>query len=381
MEKNSRPMDHITNTEQKNHVILKYLINQQILVKMSHLNQSGMILKAAAGTDEITLQLPEAWDFTSKEPIFLSKVLARYIEIQCSFISQVDDRQIRLKVEKVAIAKKDRQAPRYPVTEEGFVNITNIVSSKTIIEANMFNIPTLVRVNFEEYAKKLNQNPNDFVSIDVFKSNMDRAFEVVKRTHKILLLEDCNDLKSYNNVDPDYIDYEEEIDDHLEAAIKKYREKKTASELIFPIIYTNELEEQIPIGYVWVQSKENKLTKDYVSRVQTLMQEMVERIKDANLTKSETRFPVLDISTSGLKIKINDSNLIETLPKQKGFLFDLFFKMQAPFRVFVRVAWWRKDDEGNLLLGVEFSSKSRTYFEKQRFEQNIEIVKQIGSAA
>lgn len=153
MEKNSRPMDHITNTEQKNHVILKYLINQQILVKMSHLNQSGMILKAAAGTDEITLQLPEAWDFTSKEPIFLSKVLARYIEIQCSFISQVDDRQIRLKVEKVAIAKKDRQAPRYPVTEEGFVNITNIVSSKTIIEANMFNIPTLVRVNFEEYAK------------------------------------------------------------------------------------------------------------------------------------------------------------------------------------------------------------------------------------
>ncbi|TGN09394.1 DUF1577 domain-containing protein [Leptospira ilyithenensis] len=381
MEKNSRPMDHITNTEQKNHVILKYLINQEILVKMSDLDQSGMILKAAPGSDEIVLQLPEVWDFSLKEPIFLSKVLARYIEIQCAFISQVDDHQVKLKVEKVAIAKKDRQAPRYPVTEEGFVNITNIISSKTIIEANMFNIPTLVRVNFEEYEKKLNQNPNDFVSISVFKSDSERAFEVVKRTQKILLLEDCSDLKSYNNPDPNYIDYEEEIDDHLEAAIQKYRDKKTASELIFPIIYTNELEEQIPIGYVWVQSKENKITKDYVSRVQTLMVEMVERIKDANLARSEARFPVLDISTTGLKIKINDSNLMMTLPKQKGFLFDLFFKMQAPFHVFVRVAWWRKDDEGNLILGVEFSNKSRTYSEKQRFEQNIEVVKQIGSAA
>ncbi|WP_411823637.1 DUF1577 domain-containing protein [Leptospira sp. 'Mane'] len=374
-------MDHITSTEQKNHVILKYLINQQILVKMSHLNQSGMILKAASGSDEIILQLPETWDFSSKEPIFLSKVLARYIEIQCSFISQVTDNQIRLKVEKVAIAKKDRQSPRYPVTEEGFVNITNIVSSKTIIEANMFNIPTLVRVNFEEYEKKLNQNPNEFVSINTFKSGMDRIFEVVKRTQKILLLEDCNDPKSYNNADPNYIDYEDEIDDHLEAAIKKYREKKIASELVLPIIYTNELEEQIPIGYVWAQTKENKITKEYVNRVQTLMTEMVERIKDANLTKTENKFPVLDISFTGLKIKINDQSLIDTLPKQKGFLFDLFFKMQAPFRVFVTVAWWRKDDTGNLILGVEFSSKSRTYFEKQRFEQNIEIVKQIGSAA
>ncbi len=374
-------MDLITGSEQKNHIILKYLINQRIEMKMGVLSQTAIISKAVSGSDEIVLEITDIWDYSTKDPIFLSKMLARFVQIQCSFMKSISPTHVQLKVEKVAIAKKDRQSPRYPVTEEGFVNITNIVSSKTIIEANMFNIPTLVRVSFEEYEKKLSQNTNDFVSVNVFKSGMDHPFEVVKKTQKILLIEDCYKEDSYRMEETSYINFEEEVDDHLETFIKKSKEKQILSELIFPIVYINELEEVIPIGYVWVQSKERKLTKDYVNSVSSLMNEMLERIKDANLTKTSDKFPVLDVSLTGLKIKISDSNLVETLPKQKGFLFDLFFKMQAPFKVFVKVAWWKKDESGNLILGVEFSSKSKTYSEKQRFEQNLEIIKQIGSAA
>ncbi|MDF3820503.1 hypothetical protein P3G55_11355, partial [Leptospira sp. 96542] len=72
-----------------------------------------------------------------------------------------------------------------------------------------------------------------------------------------------------------------------------------------------------------------------------------------------------------------EGNLVETLPKQKGFLLELVFKLQTPFRFFAKVAWSKKDPNGDLIVGVEFSGSKRTYAEKLRFEENIEILKNL----
>ncbi|MDF3821393.1 DUF1577 domain-containing protein, partial [Leptospira sp. 96542] len=341
-----RAMDQITGKEQKNHVILHYLLNQNIQGTWSNLEQTLKITHAVPNSDEIGIEFSEPWEVTVGSTVVLAKLLARYVELTCLITKVVSPTKAQCKVEKVSIAKKERNNPRYSISDEGIVSVTNIVSSKTIIEANMFNIPTLVRVNFEDYKKRLALRSGEPPMLDIFKSGMERKYDVVKSKQKILYIADYLNPNSYTMNEEGFINYEDEIDDQTESLIKLAKDKKIKSELILPILYTNELDEIIPIGYFALQTKENPITREDLEYYKLQLEEMVERIKDANLMKTVDKFPVLDLSTTGLRLKVSEGNLVETLPKQKGFLLELVFKLQTPFRFFAKVAWSKKDPNG-----------------------------------
>ncbi|WP_232373951.1 DUF1577 domain-containing protein [Leptospira chreensis] len=373
-------MDQITGKEQKHHVILHYLMNQEMKANWNGQIQSMTVTQELPGGEEIIVDWSEVWAIGPGSTFILSKLLARYLELHCSFVKQIAPNKIQLHVDKVLIAKKERLNPRFTISEDGLVNVTNIVSSKTIIEANMFNIPTLVRVNFEDYRKRMMARSGEAGTMDIFKSGMERKFDVVKSTQKILFIKDATNAESYRSDEEGFINYEDDIEDHVDKIALASKDKKIKSELILPILYTNELEEIIPIGYYWLQTKDNAITKEDLEFYKKQISEMIERIKDANLMTTVEKFPVLDLSTTGLRLKIANSNLVETLPKQKGILLELVFKLQTPFRFFGKIAWAYKDAAGDLLVGVEFSGK-RTYAEKVRFEENIEIIKNNGKSA
>lgn len=375
-----RPMDQITGKEQKHHVILHYLMNQEMKANWNGQIQTMTVTQELPGGEEIIVDWSEIWPIGPGSSFILSKLLARYLELHCTFLKQLSPTKIQLHVDRVLIAKKERLNPRFTITEEGLVNVTNIVSSKTIIEANMFNIPTLVRVNFEDYRKRMMIRSGEAGTMDIFKSGMERKFDVVKSSQKILFIKDATNAESYRFADDGFINYEDEIEEQVDKLAMAARDKKIKSELILPILYKNELEEIIPIGYYWLQTKENFITNDDLSFYQTQISEMIERIKDANLMTTVEKFPVLDLSATGLKLRVGNSSLVETLPKQKGILLELVFKLQTPFRFFGKIAWAKKEESGDLLVGVEFSGK-RTYAEKVRFEENIEIIKNSGKSA
>ncbi|TGL70715.1 DUF1577 domain-containing protein [Leptospira jelokensis] len=375
-----RPMDQITGKEQKHHVILHYLMNQEMKANWNGQVQTMTVLQEVPGGEEIIVQWNEVWVLAEGSTIVLSKLLARYLELHCTFVKQLAPHKVQLRVEKVLIAKKERLNPRFTITEEGIVNVTNIVSSKTIIEANMFNIPTLVRVNFEDYRKRMMVRSGEAGTMDIFKSGMERKFDVVKSTQKILYIKDATNPESYKMDDEGFINYEDDIEDNVEKLAFAARDKKIKSELILPILYKNELEEIIPIGYYFLQTKDKSITEDDLKFYQTQIAEMIERIKDANLMTTVEKFPVIDLSATGLKLRVKNSNLVETLPKQKGILLELVFKLQTPFRFFGKIAWAHKEETGDLLVGIEFSGK-RSYAEKVRFEENIEIIKNNGRTA
>ncbi|WP_246843848.1 DUF1577 domain-containing protein [Leptospira biflexa] len=373
-------MDQITGKEQKNHVILHYLMNQEMKASWNGQVQTMTVLQEVPGGEEIILQWSEIWPIGEGSTIVLSKLLARYLELHCVFVKQLAPHKIQLRVEKVLIAKKERLNPRFSITEEGMVNVTNIVSSKTIIEANMFNIPTLVRVNFEDYRKRMMVRSGEAGTMDIFKSGMERKFDVVKSSQKILFIKDATSPESYKMDAEGFLNYEDDIEDNVDKLAFAARDKKIKSELILPILYKNELEEIIPIGYYWLQTKDKLISDDDLKFYQIQISEMIERIKDANLMTTVEKFPVIDLSTTGLKLRVSNSTLVETLPKQKGILLELVFKLQTPFRFFGKIAWAHKEESGDLLVGVEFSGK-RTYAEKVRFEENIEIIKNNGRTA
>ncbi|EOQ98609.1 PF07614 family protein [Leptospira wolbachii serovar Codice str. CDC] len=375
-----RPMDQITGKEQKHHVILHYLMNQEMKANWNGQIQTMTVTQELPGGEEIVVDWSEVWPIGPGSTFILSKLLARYLELHCSFIKQIAPNKIQLHVDKVLIAKKERLNPRFTISEDGLVNVTNIVSSKTIIEANMFNIPTLVRVNFEDYRKRMMARSGEAGTMDIFKSGMERKFDVVKSTQRILFIKDASSADSYRSIEEGFINYEEEIEEHVDKLAMAARDKKIKSELILPILYKNELEEIIPIGYYWLQTKDNFITSEDLTFYQLQIAEMIERIKDANLMTTVEKFPVLDLSATGLKLRVGNSSLVETLPKQKGILLELVFKLQTPFRFFGKIAWAKKEESGDLLVGVEFSGK-RTYAEKVRFEENIEIIKNNGKSA
>ncbi|TGL57891.1 DUF1577 domain-containing protein [Leptospira ognonensis] len=383
MEKNTRALDHIADKEQKLHVIAKYLLERELKIETASGDQACFIRDVIKGTDHILVESFYASELKPGSQIRIFTVLTRYLELRCQVLKLVEGSRVELKVEKISIAKKERVSPRYTVVDDGFVKISNIVSSKTIIEASMFNIPTLVRVSFEEYQRKLSQDfgGNNFVSVSTFGSNLEHEFDVIKRTMKPIFIEDCYAEASYDTDDEAFLNYSEDVDDHLATVIKKYKDKQILSSLLLPIIYVNELDEAIPIGYVSILMKESRLTKERVLEIMSQTNQMVDRIKDANLMTTDEKFPVLDVSSTGLKIKVNHPNLSQTLPKQKGFVFDLFFKMQAPFRFSVKVAWTKKTEEGDVLLGLEFIGKGRTAADRQRFEENVDVVRQLGLSA
>lgn len=278
-----------------------------------------------------------------------------------------------IKVEKLAIARKNRETQRFQV-ESDTMYVTNVVSSKTVIEANMFNIPTLVKVNFEDFKNRLKQKTNDTVNIDTFGPGLNHKFEIVKKTLKYLLLENTQDPNSYKNNSPGRIHYEKEIDDDLDSCIQEYKDQQIISELIVPIVYINHSEEQIPIGYFSIQSKEQSFTERDIQEFQTLANDMIERIKESNTIKTSEHFSILEISKGGIRVKIQNPHLIETLPKQNDFVFDIFFKMQAPFTVHGIIRWLTLDENGHLILGIELAGKSDLPGERARFESNIELL-------
>jgi hypothetical protein len=377
MEKKNRIMEQISDAGQKKHILANYLLGKEMSVNADEFQTTAILEKISE--EGIILNLSAAWDFSKNKSFKLSLLLARFIELDCTILTKINDNKVEVRVDSVGIAKKERSAPRIPVIEEGFIKITNIISSKSIIEANMFNIPTLVRVNFEDYSKKIQSliDKNDTISINMFGDNLTRELEVVKREMKIFLLQDSQDESSYNISDPAYLNYIDEIDDQYLPVMKRYRDSQITSELILPIIYINELEDHIPIGYVNVKCKGNPISPELIDKIKFQIDEMIERIKDANLIKTEEKFTVLDVSVSGLKMKINHPKLTETLPKQKGFGFDILFKMQAPFKLFATVAWSKKNSDGELLLGLEIVGRAKSKIELVRFQENIEILKKI----
>ena len=84
-----------------------------------------------------------------------------------------------LQVNKLEIAKKNRENERIPA-RAGVAFATNIISTKILLQADMFNIPNLVRVNFEDYENRLSQTTEDKIRVDVFFSDLDIRYDVVK---------------------------------------------------------------------------------------------------------------------------------------------------------------------------------------------------------
>lgn len=172
------------------------------------------------------------------------------------------------------------------------------------------------------------------------------------------------------------MDVEDEIHEEIPSLMRKYKDEKIVSEIIYPIIYINHSRQSIPLGYIWVRNKEKPLGKNTIEKLAELSKEMVARIKESNTVLTTEKFQIIDISNNGICIKITEPHLIQTLPKHTGFVFDIYIRMQGYFKVFGAIRWLSYDEVGSLILGMELVAKSSFPGEREKFHRNVELLGQ-----
>ena len=366
-----RILDSVNESAQKYHVLSKYLLQKELTLRVFPFNQKFTILKIKEDGSQIAVRNDSGLVLEQGARITLFSILAKYIELDCTVLKVQDENKLILNVENLGISKKNRESDRVPC--KGNVYINNIVTVKTVIDANMLQVPTLVKVAFDEFRSKLDPKRFEYSKIDIFKSDLLRKFMLVKRTRKIFFISETQNTESYVPGNSEYLKFGQEIDDDIEIEKKRYREDRILSECILPVLYGSKEDDLLPIGYIHIQNRESHLNEDDIEYLKKLSKEMVLRILESNTMQVAGKFPVIDISASGLQVKIDEPNLIKILPKQKFFIFDIIFKLQTPFTVIGKIRWVaHKKDEDSILLGLELEGKSDLPGERANFLKNIE---------
>ncbi|EPG75853.1 PF07614 family protein [Leptospira fainei serovar Hurstbridge str. BUT 6] len=371
VDRKQRDRELISEPEKRLHIIGKFLLKTELLVRDTDEHDSVELLSVSKDAKKILVQGKAPEQFKLNARVVLYKLLARYLELECEVLEERPNNQFVLEVESVSIASRERKFPRIK-PPDGSVWITNLRTSKTTIDANLFNVPTSVKVNFADYERTLKPK-YDILKIDVFRSIGDK-FDLVKKSGKILFIPNTQKPESYGTSDKNgYVDYEHELGDEEDVRRKiiEYANQKIKSELIVPIVYINHDEQAIPIGYVLAQNRTREIDMTDVMEIKTLTFEMVDRIRESNTILVKERFPVLDLSTGGLRVKINHPDLNDDLPRRVGFTFDIFFKMQAPLTAYGVVRSVARDADNNLYVGLSLEGNSARPGEKKRYIDNV----------
>jgi hypothetical protein len=130
------------------------------------------------------------------------------------------------------------------------------------------------------------------------------------------------------------------------------------------------------VDTISIQSKEKRISLETIGEYKNIRVDIADRIREANTVKTTDRFQILEVSRHGLKMRVTNPFLIESLQKHDQFVFDIYFKMQAPFTVSGLIRWTSRDEENKRMdLGIELIGKSSLAGERERYYKNIELAR------
>jgi len=373
IERNKREADVIKNNKQVFHIINKYLLRKTLTLKEYPFKSQFFMENATESDESILLKSSEPNEFAIGQALSLYIDLVKHIYLECTIVEILNSYETKLKVNWISIAKKSRIENRYPCNPNIAI-VSKIISSKKFIDSNIFQIPTLVKVSFDDTESKLSKENFDIVNINIFDPKLDQKFSVIKKTGKFLFIEDTNLESSYSKNTEDSLNFESDIDDEIKVEIMEYRKFKIVSELIVPILYEDDFQDSFPMGFIQIQSKTRLLTNEDVARVQLATKQCVNRIKESNIHETKEKFPMINLSNNGARILIQDEFLASTIPKLKNFVLDILFKSQAPFTVNGKIIWTSKISEDEIQVAVNFDAKSDNIGERMRFQKNIQLL-------
>lgn len=294
----------------------------------------------------------------------------KQLEVIGEVVDKLVNTQYKISVSRVRIATSDRKSPRHKMSSDQVV-INSIRAARNTINASLFNVPTSVKIHLEKFQQRL-QDFADEVKVKIFEKD-DEKTELVRKTMKILMIHDTQDIMSYIPEDTEgFVDYREHLNTEIGTVMEDYRKRKIVSEMIVPIIYLGHDGGSIPLGYIQLISHEKKLGMDTALELKMLAFEMVDQMRDSNTMLISKRQSVGDISRGGMRLVVTDTELKKFLVHQKGFSFDVIFKLQQPITVFTEIVWTAMTPQNDLAIGVSIRGFSSRKGESDRYHQYLD---------
>lgn len=325
-------------------------------------------VKVLEARDECMLVVDSLRDLEGA--ITLYHTFNKQMELQGEVVDKLVNTQYKIKIIQIRIAANERRSPRHKMSSDVVV-INNIRAARNTINASLFNVPTSVKIHLEKFQQRL-KDFADEVKVQIFSKDNEKT-ELVRKTNKILMLTDTQDILSYMPEDTNgFIDYREHLNTEIGAVMEDYKKKKIQSELIVPIIYLGHDGASIPLGYIQLISHQKPLGMDTALELKMLAFEMVDQMRDSNTMLINKRQSVSDISRGGMRLIIADPELKKFLTHQKGFSFDVIFKLQQPITVFSEIIYTATTPENDLAIGVTLKGFSSRKGEADRYHQYID---------
>ncbi|MCS6983920.1 MAG: DUF1577 domain-containing protein [Leptospiraceae bacterium] len=361
-ERATRPYQVITEEEKIEHMIKTYMLGKKYLLK-------GYFEEISVNVEEF---LPKTGMIVScfselSENVAFYRVFKKYMDATCYVEENLGNDRYKVRVEAFRIATNERRYPRIEANPDA-VSINSIRAARNVIKASLFNVPTSVKVHFSEYERRL-KNYADEVHVKVFESH-DEKFELVRKTGKVFWIKNTQDINSYIPEDENaFVDYRSVLHVDIADVMNDYRKKKIVSELIVPVIYVGHDGGSVPLGYIQLISKNKEIGLETIMELKALTFEMVDRIRDSNTMMINKRQAVTNVSLGGLQIRISDPELKQFLVHQKGFSFDIVFRMQQPITVSSEIVYTGVDRNHDMIIGVKIMGWSSRKGEMERYFQ------------
>jgi len=364
-ERKKRKIDEITEPEKIFTLIKSHLATQPLLIKGDTSGVNVEINKIDTKNQLVLLNISQKVELPKKIKIY--KVLGRYLELEGEIVGSKGETVWIAKITVARIASYARAHKRYPVMR-GFAHITNIRTSKNVIAASEYNIPTTVKVNFTQTGMQLRkQQVADFVRIDTFDNSLEEKFHEVRKTGKSLMVKDTQSIESYIPENDDFINYQEILGIDIGDMMDKYRTEKVVSEIIIPVTYIDASSQSIHLGFIHIQSKGEYFDQFKYLELREIAFTLVDKIRDSNTVNVKERQQVLDMSEGGLKVKIDHPDLVQYLVHQAFFTCDVVFKMQQPLTFSARICTTYRNTKGDLIMGVQIKGSSSRKGEFKRY--------------
>ncbi len=367
--KEKRELQEINAPEKIRAILTTHLKGRVLYIKDTEPARELRVVGIAPGDkNEVYINTAEAQE-PETGPIILFQILGRYLELRCRILRKDPKTGLFvMAVDQAFIARKQREGFRIPVKGDE-IYITNIRTSKNTIEATNSNIPTSVKVNFSLYEQNLKKRA-DFAKIDVY-SHRDPLFDEIRKSGRIYYIADTQSPVSYSPAGEDFIDAAKLFGVKLPKKMEDYKRTGIKSEIIYPINYISHDNSVVSLGFIQMQSKTRNFDELTLKDLKNNTETLISKIRDSNTVFIQEKQKVVNISRGGMRVLIDNPQLKDYLIKQKGFTFDIVFKMQAPVTVYGSIRSVIKNETGGLLLGIEITGNSSRAGEMKRYEQNL----------
>ncbi len=331
---------------------LKYYINETEVQINEYLDDKSIMIVTDPGVK------PE------NDAITIYGLMDKYIEIDLSVEKVQGPGYFKCGIKSIRKAKRGRRDLRFKISPDEAV-ATNFKVSKHTIDISSFKMPTSIKVLMDQFQSN-NSRLGDIVRVEVLDQN-DAVQNLIKKTGKILYIEDVTNRESYRSVDEDFLDLTENLKDELDIYINQNVGRGYKSIIISPLKYGSEGEKPITFGYIQVISKSEHFTSEKVDLIKDMTEQLIERIRDSNTILVSVSQQIVDVSKGGAKLRITDENLKKYLSISNGFIFDIVFKLQAPITIYGDIKFYNTDENGNLYIGVDFAGNSSRKDEMKRY--------------